>query len=196
MLTDGSPDRRPPLWFAVLGAAVVAAAVVTAAVVTIGARPSSTPSASEPAASSSTIEQPTPPPPAPSAAPASTPSSTSSSTVTGMPGPDLHEASPADRDTVVAVTQRFLVGWLLPADPEQRTAALAGTATNNLIDLLAPVPPENLPTGPPPTAVEVEQISELAAVTAVVLDDGTRVQVELVNTAVGWQVINVKRAQP
>jgi hypothetical protein len=193
MFTDGTPDRRPPLWLVVLGAAVAVAALATAAVVALGAR-SSTPTA-EPPASPTTAPAPTTTP-VPVATTSSTvsPSSSAPSTM-ALPGPDRHAAAPADRDAVVAATQRFVTGWLLPGSPEERTAALTGTATGALVDLLAPVPPENLPAGPPPTAVDVVQISDLAAVAAVQLADGTPVQVELVNTAVGWQVTSVKRVR-
>lgn len=193
MFTDGSPDRpRLPLWLAALGVAVAVAALATAAVI-LGARPS--PPAASPTSPSTTAQQPVPPPTTPTPAPSTvtTPPSSAATTMV-LPAPERHTASAADRDTVVAVTQRFVAGWLLPRNPQERAAALAGTATGDLVGLLAPVPAENLPAGPPPTAVEVAQISDLAATAMVVLSDGTRVRVELVNTAVGWQASAVERA--
>jgi hypothetical protein len=108
-----------------------------------------------------------------------------------QPAPETTKA--ADLDAARTVVAAFVPAWLAPGSPDERRAALAPVASPGLVDLLAEVPAENLPAASL-ASVGAPAFDGYTATVPATLTDGSAVLVDVVETAAGWRVSDVRQA--
>lgn len=105
--------------------------------------------------------------------------------------PTPEKPAPVDLEPARQAVAAFVPAWLTPGTPEERTAALLPSTSPGLLIALADVPAENLPAATL-TGVGAATFDGYTAKVPASLSDGSTVVVELVETAAGWRVTDVR----